>query len=634
MRAVSMFDADSDISFRYEALQSVPRPTSIRDWRKNAPANTLIPVTFVMWIVIAVIVATFVAIITEALRAELAALTACCVLLGLKVLSAHDLFPVFGNEAIITVGAMFVLSAALERTGVIASASRLLQTLPVRGERMLLLLLLPPVFALSAFVNNTPVVIVFLPILVTLAKRHGLSASKLLMPLSFASILGGSVTLIGTSTNLVASSAGQRLGLAPIGMFEMAPVGLLLGAAGLAVLFVLAPRLLPAGQGTKVTLDAPSEREFLTEAFVPVGSALVGRTARAALSRVLHRDRVLELIRHGEVCAGDPDDIPLEAGDRLRVMLDAESVAALKDRRGLSLATVAAEDLALGETAINRRIECVVTPQSALNGQTLAGADLRERFGVIALALHRRGHSLRERIGDFVLQSGDVLLLEASDAAIARLRQGDDLLILAGGLQTPRRHKRWIAAAVIAAVVAAAALQLLPIAVAALIGVVIVITARCIDAEEAYRAIDWPTLFLIAGMLALGVALEKTGTAQVIAGGFVKLVSPLGPWMTLSLIILAASTLTNFLSNNAVAALLVPLAMETATLLQADPRPFLIGVALGASACFATPIGYQTNTLVFSAGGYRFGDFLRLGLPINLLHWALASIFVPLFWPF
>lgn len=587
--------------------------------------------TVQMWIVIAVLLATFVAIVTEKLRPELAALAGCCVLLASRVLSANDLFPVFGNEAIITVGAMFVLSAALERTGVIGAASRMLQALPVRSEWVMLMVLLPPVVAISAFVNNTPVVVVFLPVIVTLARRRNLAASKLLIPLSFASILGGSMTLIGTSTNLVASSAGQRLGLAPIGMFEMTSVGLLLAAVGLALLFILGPRLLPRRETATTLLDAGSERQFLTEAYVPVGSALIGRTARSALSGVLQKGRVLELIRHGEVHEGDPALVPLEAGDRLRVSVDAESVGSLKERRGLEMPTAAA-DLAVGETELNRLIECVVAPLSELAGRTLAEADLRERFGVIVLALHRRGQNLRSEIGNIPLQAGDVLLLEASDLAIARLRGSDDLLVLAGSQQKPRRHKRWIAAAAIAAVVTVSALQILPIAVASLIAVVVVITAGCIDAEEAYRAIDWPSLFLIAGMLALGVALEKTHTAEVIARGFVSQVAPFGPWVTLSLVILAASVLTNFLSNNAVAALMVPLAVESAHFLGSDPRPFLIGVALGASACFASPIGYQTNTLVFGAGGYRFSDFLRLGLPINIMHWILASLLIPMFW--
>ncbi len=587
-----------------------------------------------MWFVIAVVVTTFVVIMTDRMRAELAALAACCVLLGFRVLSASDLFPVFGNEAIITVGAMFVLSAALERTGVIASASRLLEALPARNERFVLMLVLPPVVAVSAFVNNTPVVVVFLPILVTLAKRHNLAASKLLMPLSFASILGGTTTLIGTSTNLVASAAGHRLGLPPIGMFEMTPVGLLLAAVGLAVLFVLAPRLLPRRETLTSLLDERSERQFLTEAFIPAGSSLVGRTARVALARVLRHGRVLELVRHGEVRDGDPGNIPLEVGDRLRVSVDAESVAALKERRGLTMATVAAKDLAVGETESNRRIECVVAPQSELIGHSLAQADLRERFGAIVLALHRRGQNLRNRIGDIPLEAGDVLLVEASDSALAKLHRGNDLLVLAGGQPTPRRHKRWIAAAAIGAVVVVSSLQLVPVTVAALIAVVIVITARCIDAEEAYHAIDWPTLFLIAGMLALGVALEKTHTAEFIAHSFVPQIAPFGPWIALSLFILVTSIATNILSNNAVAALLVPVAVETAVQLGVDPRPFLMGVVFGASACFATPIGYQTNTLVFGPGGYRFADFVRLGLPLNLLHWAIASIFVPYFWPF
>jgi di/tricarboxylate transporter len=216
---------------------------------------------------------------------------------------------------------------------------------------------------------------------------------------------------------------------------------------------------------------------------------------------------------------------------------------------------------------------------------------------------------------------------------VAKLRRDGDLLVLAGGQKKPRRDKRWLAAGALAAVVAVSALQILPISVASLIAVIVVITARCIDADEAYRAIDWPCLFLIAGMLSLGVALEKSGAAEVIARTLVTYVAPFGPWVTLSLVILAASLLTEVLSNNAVAALLVPLAVEIANQLHANPRAFLIAVAIGASACFATPFGYQTNTLVFSAGGYRFTDFRRIGLPMNVLHWALASALIPLFWP-
>jgi di/tricarboxylate transporter len=583
-----------------------------------------------MWIVLAVIAATFAAIASGRLRAELASLGACCALALSGVLNTSEVFAVFGSEAVITVGAMFVLSAALERTGLIDGATRFLQRLPIRSEFAMLCVLLPPVTAMSAFMNNTPVVVVFLPIIVTLAKQNRLAHSKLLMPLSFASILGGSATLIGTSTNLVASTAGQRLGLEPIGMFEMTRAGVLLAVAGVVFLLVFAPRILPRRETVTSLLDGAAGRQFLTEAFVPAGSALIGRTAGDALSRVLQKGRILELIRHGETFADEPAALTLEAGDRLRIHVDAATVNVIKERRGLRMQDV---DLALGDTEETRIVECVVSPRSALIGHTLASAELPRRHGVAVLALHRAGVNLREHLGEISLAAGDVLLVEASDDALAELQQGGDLLVLVGGQKRRRRSKRWIAALLVASVVALSAWQLVPIAVAALGAAVLAVALRCLDPEEAYHSVDWPTLFLIAGMLAIGVALEKTQTAEAAAGVLVGHVAQFGPWVTLSLVILAASVSTNFLSNNAVAALLVPLAIEAAHLVHASPRAFLIGVALGASACFATPIGYQTNTLVYNAGGYRFGDFVRLGLPLNLVYWIMASVLVPIFWP-
>jgi di/tricarboxylate transporter len=484
--------------------------------------------------------------------------------------------------------------------------------------------------ALSAFANNTPVVIVFMPIIVTVARQNGLAVSKLLMPLSFASILGGTATLIGTSTNLVASSAGERLGQEPIAMFELTPVGLILAGAGLVFLLIFAPRILPKRSTVTTTLEGGASRQFLTEAFVPAGSALIGRTARDALSRALKNGRLLELVRHDTVYAEDPGSMALEPGDRLRVHVDAASVNAIKERRGLQMGHA---DLALGDTEETQIVECVVSPRSDLVGRTLGTADLPRRHGVAVLALHRAGENLRDHLHEIALHAGDVLLIEASEEVLGKLRHGGDLLVLAGGKKRRRRSKQWIAVLLVAAVVGLAAWQVVPVAVAALGAAVLAVALRCIDAEEAYHAIDWPTLFLIAGMLALGIALEKTHTAELVARTLVTHVASFGPAITLSLVILVASALTNFLSNNAVAALLMPLAFELARVVDASPRAFLIGVALGASACFATPIGYQTNTLVFSAGGYRFSDFVRLGLPLNILYWLLASLLVPVFWP-
>jgi di/tricarboxylate transporter len=585
--------------------------------------------TLDMWIVVAVIAATFVAIASGRLRSELASLAACCALVVTGVLETWDVFPAFGSDAVVTVGAMFVLSAALERTGLIDAASRTLQGLPIRSEFAMLCLLLPPVVAMSAFANNTPVVVVFMPIIVTVARQNGLAISKLLIPLSFASILGGASTLIGSSTNLVASSAGERLGQLPIAMFELTPVGLVLAGAGLVYLLIFAPRVLRRRETVTTALEGGASRQFLTEAFVPAGSSLVGRTARDALARALKKGRILELVRHGRVYGENPGSLILEPGDRLRVHVDAASVNAIKERRGLQMGT---EDLALGDTEETQIVECVVSPRSDLVGRTLAAADLPRR-GVTVLALHRASANLREHLNDIPLLPGDVMLIEASEHELAKLRHGGDLLVLAGGQKRRRRSKRWIAMFLVAAVVALSAWQIVPVSVAALGAAVLAVASRCIDAEEAYHAIDWPTLFLIAGMLALGIALEKTHVSEVMARVLLTEIASFGPAITLSIVILVASVLTNLLSNNAVAALLVPIAIEAARLVDASPRAFLVGVAFGASACFATPIGYQTNTLVFSAGGYRFSDFVRLGLPLNIIYWLVASIMIPLVWP-
>lgn len=586
-----------------------------------------------MWIVGLVILGTFALIATGRVRGELAALAGCCVLVLTRVLSTDEVFPALSSDAVVTVGAMFVLSAALERTGVIDSASRFLQRLPVRGEFAMLCLLLPPVVATSAFVNNTPVVVVFLPIIVSVARRNQLAISKLLMPLSFASILGGTATLIGTSTNLVASTSGFRAGLEPIGMFEMSAVGLILAGAGLAYLLTLAPRFLPVRPTVTGLLDAASSRHFLTEAFVPAGSALIGRTGAEALAHAQARGRVVEILRGSDVMADNPAAVTLEAGDRLRINVDAASVSALKHRRSLRLHGADAADLALGDAKEIHVVECVVGPRSGLAGRKLSETDLPRRDGVVVLALHRKGVNLREHLDRIPLEVGDVLLVEATDQAVAALRQGDDVLVLAGGQRLPRRRKRWMAVALIAAVVSLSAWQIVPVTIAAVAAAILAVTFGCIDADEAYRAIDWPTLLLIAGTLAMGAALEKSHTAEFAARVLIGHVAQFGPWIALSLVILIASLLTNFLSNNAVAALLVPLALEAANLVHASPRAFLMGVTFGASACFATPIGYQTNTLVFAAGGYRFGDFVRFGLPLNVLYWLLASLLIPVFWP-
>lgn len=586
-----------------------------------------------MWIVVGTIVAMFVAIATSRIRGELAALGACCALVLTGVLQTGDLFPAFGSDAVVTVGAMFVLSAALERTGVIDSASRFLQRLPLRSEFAMLAILMPLVVAVSAFVNNTPVVVVFLPIIVSVARRNGLAVSKLLIPLSFASILGGTATLIGTSTNLVVSTAGVHAGFSPIGMFEFTPLGTVLAATGLTYLLFLAPRFLPRRETVTSLLDAQSERHFLAEAFVPAGSALVGRSAAESLRHVQGRGRIVDVVRNGQPVADDPTHVVLAAGDRLRINVDMATVTTLKHRRSLRLQTTEDTDLALGDATETHLVECVVSPRSAYVGHTIGQTDLPQRSGILVLALHRKGVNLRDRLDEIVLEAGDVLLVEATDEALAAIRQRGELLVLAGSQPLPRRNKQWIVVLLIVAVVSLATWRIVPVTVGAIAASLAAVAFGCINTEEAYRSIDWPTLFLIAGTLAMGTALEHTHTAEFAARLLVGHIAEFGPWVALTLFVFGASLLTNFLSNNAVAALLAPLAIEAANVVHASPRAFLVAVAFGASACFATPIGYQTNTLVFNAGGYRFQDFVRFGLPLNVVYCAVASLLIPMFWP-
>lgn len=589
--------------------------------------------TLDMWITVGVIAATFGAIATGRVRSELAALGACCALVLAGVLRTWDLFPAFGSDAVVTVAAMFVLSAALERTGLIDSTTRLLQRLPIRNEYILLGLVLPPVLAVSAFVNNTPVVIVFLPIIVSIARRNGLASSKLLMPLSFASILGGTATLIGTSTNLVVSTAGVHAGHDPIQMFELTPIAAFLAVAGLIYLIVLGPRFLPRRETVSSILEGGLERHFLTEVFVPEGSALIGRKAGEALRHIQARGRIVDVVRGGRAVEGAAADLVLEPGDRLHINVDAATVTTLKHRRTLKLHTSESMDLAIGRSAETHLIECVVSPRSEYVGKTLRQLDLAQRSGLIVLALHRSGENLRSALNETPLESGDVLLIEATDDELAALRQRGELMLLAGAQRLPRRDKRWIALLLISAVVTLSAMQLVPVTVAALAAAIIAVGVGCITSEEAYRSIDWATLLLIAGSLAMGTALEKTHTAELAAQFLVTQVSTWGPWASISIVVVIASILTNFLSNNAVAALLAPIALQVAAVTDSSPRAFLIAVAIGSSACFATPIGYQTNALVFNAGGYRFGDFVRFGLPLNVVYCVLACILIPIFWP-
>jgi len=576
----------------------------------------------------------FAVMVWEKVAPDVVAILCIAILTLTGILTPSEAFSVFGNDAVITVACMFVLSAALDRTGTLDWIGHRFDRFVGQSELSFLVVLLPLVVVLSAFVNNTPVVIVFMPIIITLAAKRNLKPSKLLIPLSFASIFGGCCTLIGTSTNLLVSSTASKLGQAPLGMFELTKIGGLLAVIGIVYLLFVGRRLLPERDTLSSTLKNLESKEYLTQAVIVEGSPLIGKKLTETPLTKLPDSRVLEVIRDDEPVRLPLNEIVLARGDQLRLAMILASVMEIKSLEGVKILPQAELGLELIGAQKAVVVECVVGPYSNLIGRSVKQVDFRRRHGVLILALHRQGENLKKDFSDVELEFGDTLLMEGTEASIGLLQQSENFLLLTDVPQaTPRRGKQGIAVAAVALVVTLAAFNVMPIAVLALLGAVMVVLTGCLDVEDAYHAIDWKVLFLIFGMLALGMALDRTGGANWLAHGIIQGLGNLGPHVLLSALFLLASVLTTFLSNNAVAVLLTPIAIRAAIELQVDPRAYIIATALGCSACFASPIGYQTNTLVYGAGGYKFRDFVKVGVPLNILFWLIATLVIPLIWP-
>jgi di/tricarboxylate transporter len=586
--------------------------------------------TLQMILVLAITVIVFFGFVRERQPPDVTALVGVCLLLLFGALSSNDFLSVFANGAPLTIAAMFVLSKALENTGVIAGLGAFASRMAGQSWLRAMLFLLLPVTFLSAFINNTPVVVVLTPVVIALARQQGHASSRYLIPLSFASILGGTCTLIGTSTNLLVDSIAQREGMAAFGIFDISGVGALLALAGLLYMVLFGWWLLPDRPERGIEMPAGTRR-FLTEAVIPQGSPLVDKRVQESS---LARHRVLKIYRGEHVIRRNPSAAIMQAGDRLVIESERDEIINMHAAKLVNLVGLQQEDIQTLEQKTVHLAEAIVGPEASVLGQTVRELRFDQRFGVHVLGIYRHKKRLNRGFAELQLKVGDVLLLEGSPADLMALYDSRSFVNVAIPQSRPlNRDKAWIALLAIVTVVVLAALDVMPIVTLAVIGATVVVIGGCLTAEEAYEAIHWPILLLIFAMLAIGLALEQTGAMTLMVKGLAKWALTLGPMGLLITLYVVTSFCTEFMTNNAVAILLTPIAIGAAITAGLDPKPFVVAVMLAGSASFATPIGYQTNTFVYQAGGYRFLDFLRIGLPLNIIALLVSVWLIPKFWP-
>jgi di/tricarboxylate transporter len=580
------------------------------------------------------ILVVFVLFVTETVPPDLIALGVLVLVALVGWVTPKEAFAALSNEAPVTVAAMFILSAGLQRCGAIEDIGRLLRRLPNMTELKLLVLLMVSVAACSAFVNNTPVVVALLPLVLGVARHYDVSASKLLIPLSYAAILGGTCSLIGTSTNLVVSSlASSKYGI-HLGIFDITGLGVLVALCGIAYMALIGRHLLPDRESLASLVGGLSTREYVTELLVIADSPLDGHRLDETELHKIANVRVQAILRDDEFLPAPLHETMLRAGDRIVLGAPRTAVVEMHSLTGITLIDEKEFGLERVRAEHTVVVEAVITNNSHFAGKTLRESRLRENFNALVLAIHRHGENITQNVGQVPLKFGDTLLLRISQDGLARLGGSADLLVLSDtAIATARRNKQPIVLAVLAAVVGLSAFDVYPISILALAGVVVLVATRCLRMSEVYDAIDWRIVTMIVGMIALGSAMQNVGADKWLVDEVISTVGTASPILVLGSFYLIAMLLTEFISNNAVAILLTPIAYQTAMKLGYHPVPFLIAIMFAASASFATPIGYQTNTFVYGAGGYKFRDFLRVGAPLNLLFLVVVTLLIPLFWP-
>ena len=589
-----------------------------------------------VWIVTAILVITLFLCITEKISVDLLAIGIMVALVITRVLTPKEAIAGFAHPAVITVGAMFVISKGMVRSGAVELiGQRVIKLARGKANLALLMILMTVAFA-SAFINNTPVVVLFIPVVMSMCCEFGRSPSEFLIPVSYTSILAGTCTLIGTSTNIIISDLSAHHGYGAIGMFELALLGIPIAVIGIAFLLAAAPRFMPALLNPTCELKNSDKRRYLAELSIPRGSRLIGQDPVKALSENYPDTEIIELIRYSHIYHPVRDRVSISADDLLLVKVSANDLVAILHKEDV--------DLPLSEKGLSSGlgekeslvVELIIPPQSSLLDKRLIETELMRDRDIHVIAIKRSGlHFTEKQIHDVRLKIGDILLVWCHGDKLNSMRFGSDYIIVEDvHHEIVHRRKIWIALLIFVSLIFTATSGLLDILGCALAAAFLMVLTGCLQMRDVYRALQGNILLLIAGTIALGTAMEKTGTSHLYAKAFLGFFAGYPPGFLLGSVILLTSISTQILSNNVTAVLLFPIAVSTALGLGVDPKPFIIGVCFGASACFATPIGYQTNLLVYGPGGYRFTDYLKLGIPLNVLVLVAGTFFIPVFWPF
>jgi len=590
-------------------------------------------VTWEMVFVLGLTLVAVVLFVTEKFSTDVVAVLVMIVLLVSGILTPAEGFNGFANPATVTVGAMFVISAGLFRAGAVNFLGRGLRRLARHSSTLMVLVMMLGVGSLSSFLNNTATVAIMIPVIMVVAQRVNTSPSKLLMPLAFASLLGGMCTVLGTSTNILAISMAETAGVDPFSMFEFSRLGIIFFAVGVVYMMTVGRKMMPEHRTSGDLTRSFGLGDYLTELQLHEKSQLVGESLESAPLLEEFDIEVLQIIRGKDLLRPTPKTV-LREHDLLRVKGDVGTINELKERAEASLGMhIKWRDRDL-ESKDSKLVEAVVGPSSPLTGRSLVESNPRKNYGVSVLAIRHHGALMRGELQNIKLMSGDTLLIEVPNSRIPYLIQQRVFLVASkAGIPQFDLIKAAKGVAIVVSVIASAAMGWLSIASAAAAGALLIVLSKCISMEEAYAAIEWNVLFLLAGMLALSIAMEKTGTSAMLAGGIVDVFGPMGPRALVAAFFGATMMLTSVMSNQATVALLIPVAITTAYSIDANPRTFIFAVMFAASSSFMTPVGYQTNTMIYGPGQYTFKDFLRVGTPLSLIFWALGTLLIPWFWP-